>query len=859
MGVGDDQTLEAPLVAEQVGEQGGVAARPLGADVVEGGHDAQGAALLDGHLKGLQVDLPHGLLVAPGEELVAVVGLALVEGKVLDEADDALVGGAADHVGGDGTGQEAVLGVVLEVTAVEGGAVGVHGGGIPAGVAVDLGLAAGAGAHHVGDVLIPGGGDDHGAGVGDAGGVGAHDGAGVGGGAHADGAIGGAGEGHAQTLQALNVPGAVAGEQGHLVQGQLGDELVPLGVVLGHALHVGEHDGGVQSHAHSGHVGLGQAQLSVGGGGVAGNGVQNGLGSGEVLLLGAGEGAAVLVPLTGQEVVGTHGVVKQVGDGHQIAGALAVVGVVVDDVVGQGPGLLVHHVVGVAAQGDDVVAGLQGPGLVGGVVVGGHVLHVELDGVVLGGAGLNQVGLLEGHQIHGGLLNGAGVGRIVVDLQHVLAGHVAGVGDLHPDSDHAVFLVDGHDILVKGGVGQAGAEGEHDLAVVVIALVGVVAGLKVLVAHVDALAVLSKVAGVVGGVGVVVAVGVPGAVGLQLEVVVGGGGGQVIHKPGVSQAAGGVHLAAEDAHQGVDAGLTGVTNPQDALDLGIIPQEIQLHGVGGVEHQDDLVELGAHGVHHGGLVLGELEQGGREVKDLAAAPADEDHGHVGVVVGVVQDGAAVVIEGGVGEDAAGHIGDGDVAGLGDELGSAAVAGSLGGSDGGLAGLVVVVVEVEQVGVELVVALGHGVLQADALVNHGGGGAAGVVHQLHGTHAEHVDLGLVLGRGGQRHQVLVVLHEDKALVGDGLGGVAGGGVGHLLLGGVRLELGQEPVAGIGDDKGVDQNGHQQHHHGNGHADADFSALAQGLLCFRLLHFHFSFLFSAMCPYTLQKKNTDRGEK
>ena len=129
--VGDDRALKAPLVPQHVGHQTLVGPGPGGPQPVHGGHGRIGIALGDGVLEALQEHLPDGLLVGEHGHAVAV-GLLVVEGEVLHVGDDALLPGAPHLGGADLAGEEAVLGVVLEVPPAVGGAVDVHAGGVPA-------------------------------------------------------------------------------------------------------------------------------------------------------------------------------------------------------------------------------------------------------------------------------------------------------------------------------------------------------------------------------------------------------------------------------------------------------------------------------------------------------------------------------------------------------------------------------------------------------------------------------------------------------------------------------------------------------------------------------------------------------
>ena len=189
---------------------------------------------------------------------------------------------------------------------------------------------------------------------------------------------------------------------------------------------------------------------------------------------------------------------------------------------------------------------------------------------------------------------------------------------------------------------------------------------------------------------------------------------------------------------------------------------------------------------------------------LARAPAEDHHGRAGKLPGVLHEGLAVGVEGGVSKGGGGQLRNGDGVGGGDELGRAAVGRRLGGGQGDLAGVEVVVVDVQKVAVEFKVLTLQRVLQTDAAGHVGRGGAAAVIDHLNGADAEKVDFGL-LRPAGEGEQAVVVLHEDEALLRDLADGVAGGGVAHLLLGGVGGEFGQEPVPGAGEDKAVDEDG------------------------------------------------------
>ena len=166
--VGEHCALEAPFAAQHIVQQVGASTRPLGANVVVRAHDGQrmtigGTALvavvLDADLKGLQVEFTHRLLGGPGGEHLPAARLLIVEGKVLDVGIHAVVRRALGGLRSDAAGQEAVLGVILKVTARKGSAVDIHGRGVPAGHVHVVGHGGDALAKGPGQVLIPGAGD----------------------------------------------------------------------------------------------------------------------------------------------------------------------------------------------------------------------------------------------------------------------------------------------------------------------------------------------------------------------------------------------------------------------------------------------------------------------------------------------------------------------------------------------------------------------------------------------------------------------------------------------------------------------------------------------------------------------------
>lgn len=116
------KTLEAPLAAQNVLEQAGVGVGSGDADTVEGGHDAQSAGILDGGLGAAQLVLA-GLLLSHKDGNAGTVDLGIVEGEMLGGDDNAVLLAAADEGNGLTGGKDGILGIILMVAGVVGGAV----------------------------------------------------------------------------------------------------------------------------------------------------------------------------------------------------------------------------------------------------------------------------------------------------------------------------------------------------------------------------------------------------------------------------------------------------------------------------------------------------------------------------------------------------------------------------------------------------------------------------------------------------------------------------------------------------------------------------------------------------------------
>lgn len=125
-----DHALEAPLIAEHLGEQL-IAYRGVGAvDEIVGGHNCPRVGLFDTYLEAAQIYLPERALGNSGIAFKAV-RLPVVAGEVLDRCGYLLRLYAA-HIGGAAlSGEEWILGEILEVSPAQGIAVNVHRGREP--------------------------------------------------------------------------------------------------------------------------------------------------------------------------------------------------------------------------------------------------------------------------------------------------------------------------------------------------------------------------------------------------------------------------------------------------------------------------------------------------------------------------------------------------------------------------------------------------------------------------------------------------------------------------------------------------------------------------------------------------------
>ena len=486
----------------------------------------------------------------------STVAFLIVQSKVLHVSVDAVLLCACDGVCGHSTGQDTVLRVVLEVTACKSGAVDVHSRAIPAGSVHLIGHLADAVAEVVGQVLAPGHADEGSsreADRADAGEV-------VVDGRRAVTVVG------AHLADAVHGCGLVAAEADGLLQvvdAHLIQQVIPLGIVVVHAAQVSQLEAVLCAGGNVLCVGV--LVLLVAG-----------LGVGEAVLeasldliahlIGSRSGNGLVVVCkavcTGQIGDLAFGEIELVGR-HDLV-ALALVGLVVNDVGGDSVGLGIQNIVGVRVGADDVIASLQHIAAVVLVIIGSQILDRdgEVDGLALAGGKL--AGLGEVQQVCGSLLNAAvGVRRIIIDLHDILAGSRAGIGDGDRELQAAAVAGDVAHLLGEGGVAQAVAKGiDNFLVIVDEALIG--GGLIELVADVDALNVVDE--GGSGTLGVEhTCVGIElGSVGVLevAEVVPPRRSGQV-SSIGVSGTAGGVDLTGDHAAKALKAGLAGAGAEQE--------------------------------------------------------------------------------------------------------------------------------------------------------------------------------------------------------------------------------------------------------------------------------------------------------
>ena len=427
------------------------------------------------------------------------------------------------------------------------------------------------------------------------------------------------------------------GDQGLVIAGgQLVEQVVPLGVVVIQTTHIdqaeavvlavdkligqGRRIGGVQ-----GIEGIQLCQI------LAADGLIVSIGSGVAVCIGAVDGVAPSADLVADLAIGGRPgagpvvagqileaavcLIQLVGDLHA-GGGVVLIGRGIHGAVGRGigrhkPGVaigghavchglalgredVVDRFVCILSCGDVVVTGIQDVGLGVSVVVGLQLFLVEGDrhGLACTGSQLRGLGVTDqfnGSFFHLVGLVVIGVRALCVDFHNVLACNRTGVGDL--DRHGAGIAIPAGVVIrpVKGGVGQAVAEGvHHSIVVVVIARIALtedfilVTGLVVAVANIDALFVADVV--VLGEVAILIVVGKVAEV-LRRRAVHG------IHFIGIHSAAGRIDLAGEDFCQRAQTIITHSGSRNDGVNIGIVFDPAQIYRCAGVQQQHHIVKV----------------------------------------------------------------------------------------------------------------------------------------------------------------------------------------------------------------------------------------------------------------------------
>ena len=474
---------------------------------------------------------------------------------------------------------------------------------------------------------------------------------------------------------------------------------------------------------------------------------------------GTGNHVVQQVVTDGGEVVLIH--VLDFGTGHQVGLAL--------DAAGNGEVLGEHNVVGVALHGQAVGAGFQlitGEAIVVGIipVIGSHVLCSHFDGDHVAFAGLEELGLGVADQDSLCLFDAAVIIRSVgIQLHHILTGNAAGVGNLHGNGDNLIGSGDGgircaSQLPVKGGVAQAVAEGIGNGFLIPALPVGIVVclGFVVAVAVVDALAELGITEQRQGAV-LILEPGIhPVAFFINVlahvrEVGEGGILGEIAG-PDINGVAGGVDLAGQDIGSNQSALVADAADPQDCVNtiLGI-HRSVQLgnlHDVGGVNHDNDLFEVGLGQLNEFQFVVIQLQivvigvgvafhAVGGQIHVLAAKAAEAHNGHIVIGCKGAGNGLAEIAHGRL-QELAGVVGLMDTA----------------------QNLEQVLIHRDGLGVHMEAGLLESIIPAQLVVGaFGSAGAAAATVVVNGANTQEGDVALI---GTQRQRAIFVLQQNLTL-------------------------------------------------------------------------------------------------
>ena len=292
-------------------------------------------------------------------------------------------------------------------------------------------------------------------------------------------------------------------------------------------------------------------------------------------------------------------VVKLVGRCDQVASALilAVVGLCCRDLVDLGIQLGVR----VGVDGDLIIARLEDIALGVLVIIRHQLFFADRNIYGLCRAGLEHSGLLELHEVCACLLNAAVcVRRIGVNFNNIFAGHSTGVGDVDREGDGSAVVLDVAHLLREGRVGQTVAERIlNNVLILDEAFHGCC--LIETIAYIDAFHVVdegrnsSRFCSGKSDRGVLELVHV-GVVEVT-EVVPPGSGLEVIDQ-GINSLGGRIDLTGYDFAQSGHADMSAGSCPDETLDLRVFFDKSEFKRVGAVVDNNDVLEILAYQCHH---------------------------------------------------------------------------------------------------------------------------------------------------------------------------------------------------------------------------------------------------------------------
>ena len=123
--VGHHDALEAPLVAQNGGEQSMTLLGEFAIDLIVGRHHGPGISLLHGNLEALEINLTQSTLAHYFVDKGAV-GLLRIHGEVLDRSADALALDATNVSSSNLACYQRIFGIVLEIASAKGRTMNVH-------------------------------------------------------------------------------------------------------------------------------------------------------------------------------------------------------------------------------------------------------------------------------------------------------------------------------------------------------------------------------------------------------------------------------------------------------------------------------------------------------------------------------------------------------------------------------------------------------------------------------------------------------------------------------------------------------------------------------------------------------------